>query len=75
MKRVHKVGVALGGITTFLVGCDNKEATSIGIIGGADGPTAICIATSPKDIGFMIGTRIIVIGVVVMFLYSRKKKK
>ena len=75
MKNLHKLGVALGGISTLLVGCANKDVASIGIIGGADGPTAIYIATSAKDIGFMIGTGIILIGGVIVFLYFSKKKK
>ena len=55
---------------------DGNEAGSIGIIGGADGPTAIFITTKPGfeirgGIACIIGA--IVIGVLLFYMKKRKK--
>ena len=57
-----------------LVGCRN-EAASIGIIGGADGPTAILVTSnvSWQSICAFIGTVVVAI-LVVLIIYSKKKK-
>jgi len=48
-----QVGVFLTLLGALFLGFDAKEAASIGIIGGADGPTAIFLATqlAPKLLG------------------------
>ena len=55
-----------------LSGC-SKEAASIGIIGGADGPTAIFVTSNVNwlNIGIFLAAVIVAILVVVMI---RKKK-
>ena len=57
-----------------LVGCNN-EASSIGIIGGADGPTAIFV-TSNINWLYVCGFIGIVVAILVaLFIYRNKKKK
>ena len=40
-----QLGIAIAFLIALLLGFDPKEASSIGIIGGADGPTAIYLTT------------------------------
>jgi len=47
-------------------------ASSIGIIGGADGPTAIFLTTSPIGYAAMIAIAAVVIGLG-FWLFMRKK--
>ena len=44
MKKVLIAVLALV-LTLSLTGCIGKEAASVGIIGGADGPTSIFVTT------------------------------
>ena len=58
-----------------LFGC-NSESASVGIIGGADGPTAILVTRS--IVNWMCDRIFIVIIVAVLvalFIYCKKKKK
>ena len=60
-----------------LFGC-NSESTSVGIIGGADGPTAIFLTYSISITKWMyvIGFIGIVVAILVaLFFYCKKKKK
>ena len=59
----------------YLSGC-STESASIGIIGGADGPTATFVTSNinwPHVCGF-IGILVVAI-LVVFFIYRNKKKK
>ena len=57
-----------------LVGCGNESA-SIGIIGGADGPTAVFV-TSGTNWGNIYGLLgVIVVTILVVFVIYRNKKK
>ena len=60
-----------------LFGC-NSEPASVGIIGGADGPTATLLTYSITKwmyvIGF-IGIVVVVAVLVALFFYCKKKKK
>ena len=61
-------------ILMCLGGCD-KESASIGIIGGADGPTAVFVASNINWLeacGF-IGVMVAAI-LVVLFIYRKNKK-
>ena len=59
-----------------LLGC-SSEADSVGIIGGADGPTAILLTYSITKWMYVIGfIGIVVVAVLVaLFFYCKKKKK
>lgn len=48
------------------------NASSIGIIGGADGPTAIFVAASPMSYAMLIVAAAVVIGLI-FWLFMRKK--
>ena len=55
-----------------LCGC-GKDATSIGIIGGADGPTVISVAS---DISWLSICGLIIAAIIVaLVIYLNKKKK
>lgn len=62
-------------IALCFVGCNN-EASSIGIIGGADGPTAIFVTSKihwPSVYGLIAA--IIVAILIAVIIYLSKKKK
>ena len=57
-----------------LVGCGN-EAASIGIIGGADGPTAVFITSGTNWLNVFSILGVIAVAIFVAVLISRNKKK
>ena len=59
----------------YLGGC-SAESSSIGIIGGADGPTAIFVTSNINwlHVCGIVGI-LIVAALVVFFIYRNKKKK
>lgn len=60
----------------LLMGC-RHDATSVGIIGGADGPTAIFIASEASNnlLLLIVGVIIVVLLIsIAIFLIKRKKK-
>ena len=61
--------------TLCLAGC-SKESTSIGIIGGVDGPTAISITSNVSwlNVCGFIGILVVII-LVALFIYRNKKNK
>ena len=61
-------------IVLCLAGCNNNAA-SIGIIGGADGPTAIFVTSSTNQLNLYSFIGVIVIAIWVVFIYYRNKKK
>ena len=69
---VAVIGIILAG---FGISAKIKGASSVGIIGGADGPTAIFVAGKVGD-GFSLG--IILLGIILVIvgvLIYRKTKK
>ena len=70
MKNLLIVAVLLLLILS-LVGCAN-EAASIGIIGGADGPTAIFVTSGTNWLSIL---GVIVVAILVVVLIHRNKKK
>ena len=57
-----------------LIGC-NSESASVGIIGGADGPTAILLTYSITKWMYVIGFIGIVVVAVLVALFSIVKRK
>lgn len=83
-KRSHKKGVILtiGSLIALciigmLLALNNNthEASSIGIIGGADGPTAVFLTSlvAVEKIGLIVLGLILVIGISVVIYKKRKK--
>ena len=70
MKYVLIVAVLIVLILS-LVGCGN-EAASIGIIGGADGPTAVFVTSNTNWLSIL---GVIVVAILVVVLIYRNKKK
>ena len=58
----------------FSVTLSPSEAASVGIIGGADGPTAIFVSGVPGFLGWFLPIGLIVAGLAGFFLLGRKKK-
>ena len=65
-----------GIIGMFVYTLTRGESASIGIIGGADGPTAIFVATNPATIGSIIVPLILLIlGLAGFYILGHKKRK
>ena len=71
------LSLAFGGTIGLLVHLLNTSASSIGIIGGADGPTAIFVTTSQDYIWYKLGTTIIlmIMGILGFYRLSRCPRK
>lgn len=61
-------------VCTFLVGC-SSEAANIGIVGGADGPTAVFVSPAPNWMSIVVMIGIIIVVILVALIYRKKKKK
>ena len=73
MKKLIAFVLALVCVLS-LIGC-SSESASVGIIGGADGPTAIFV-TSNINWLYVCGFIGIVVAILVaLFIYRNKKKK
>ncbi len=65
-----------GIIGLFVYTLTRGESASIGIIGGADGPTAIFVATNPATIGpIIVPLILLILGLVGFYLLGHRKKK
>ena len=73
MKKVIIV-VLLLAFVMCLAGCGN-EAASIGIIGGADGPTAIFVTSGTNWLNICSILGVIVVAILVAVLIYRNKNK
>ena len=55
-------GLSLKGVMGLLAGLLNasvNESAGVGIIGGADGPTAIFVTTAPGGVNWMLGAMVL----------------
>ena len=52
----------------------NLLVSSIGIIGGADGPTAIFVTASPDLWKYVLGAAVVVIAIVVLIIRKKHRK-
>ena len=62
-------------ILTAVFNFGSAESSSIGIIGGADGPTAIFVASSPSDSWLICIPTIIVVAVTIWHFVRKRNKK
>ena len=74
MKKLIAFVLALVCVLS-LIGC-SSESASVGIIGGADGPTAIFVTSNINWLYVCGFIGIIVVAIwVALFIYRNKKKK
>ncbi len=72
MKKIFLM--AMLAFALFLSGC-YKQSSSVGIIGGADGPTAIMVSHSfPMILPIMIICAIALITIIVLIIHSFNKR-
>ena len=69
------IGIIMAAISlVFKVNEQMSVAKSVSVIGGADGPTSICVAGkiggTPAIIGIIVGIVLLAIGI---FIFARKK--
>ena len=70
MSGVLAVTLIFGGTIGLLIHLLNASvSSSIGIIGGADGPTAIFVTTSPDYIWYQAGITAIVLTMAILGFY------
>ncbi len=68
MKKALIIG-SIGALVTLLTACFDKDAASIGIIGGSDGPTSIYIKSNINR-GSILG----IVAIVGAIFWLMKKK-
>ena len=74
MKKIMSFILSLAFVICF-GGC-GKESASVGIIGGADGPTAILVTSNISWLDICVFGGVIVIAIsVALFIYRNKKNK
>ena len=74
MRKLVAFGFALVCVLGLL-GC-SSESASVGIIGGADGPTAILVTSDIIKWMYVRAFIVIIVAVLVaFFIYYKKKKK
>lgn len=70
------LAVELWGYVSFLIAVLGSDSASVGIIGGADGPTAIFVTSGPQAPAFSIGTVLLpVAGLLMSILGVTKTRK
>ena len=72
MKKKFMNTLSISSLLLLLMGCSDN-ASSISVIGGADGPTAAFVATQTNWVG--LGVIAVAILMVVLTIYSKFKKK
>ena len=72
MKK--QIAILLSLVSTLGLGGCSKQAASVGIIGGADGPTTIFITSHVNWPVIYALVGVITAGLVALFLYLNKKK-
>lgn len=72
---MKKISLFLLTLTALFVGCAKNDAASVGIIGGADGPTAVFVTTYLNwfDIACIIVGVIAIIAAIIYFVKKRKQ--
>ena len=61
----------LAVVLSFLTGCA-KESASVGIIGGADGPTSVMVSGPILPMGLVALGVIVIIAIIIIFVTHRK---
>lgn len=76
---MKKLSIQLCGmlavLTVFLSGCRDSDAAAVGIIGGADGPTAIYIATKNSWWDIVVPIVVVILIIIGLIIYFKKRKR
>ena len=68
---MKKIFTLFAFVLSFLTGCA-KESASIGIIGGADGPTAVMVSGPILPMGLVVLGVIVVVAIIIVFVTHKK---
>lgn len=68
MKRIFAM---LALALSFLTGCV-KESASVGVIGGADGPTSVMISGPVLPMGLVALGVVVVVAIIIVFVTHKK---
>ena len=68
---MKKIFVLFALVLSFLTGCA-KESASIGVIGGADGPTAVMVSGPILPMGLVVLGVIVVVAIIIVFVTHKK---
>jgi Na+-transporting methylmalonyl-CoA/oxaloacetate decarboxylase, beta subunit len=73
-QKMKKISLFLLIIPTLLAGCAKQDPASIGVIGGADGPTAIYIASKLNWFTIALGIIVVILAISLIAYFFKKKK-
>jgi len=62
-------------VSLLLTGCSNKNSADIGIIGGADGPTAVFVTSSINWFDITLIGIVVVVAVILIIYFIKRRKK
>ena len=68
MKRIF---VLLALALSFLTGCAKKSA-SVGVIGGADGPTSVMVSGPMLPMGLVVLGVVVIVAIIIVFVTHKK---
>lgn len=68
---MKKIFVLLALVLSFLTGCA-KESESVGVIGGADGPTSVMVSGPVLPMALVVLGIIVVVAIIIIFVTHRK---
>ena len=68
---MKKIFTLLALALSFLTGCA-KESASVGIIGGADGPTSVMVSGPILPMGLVVLGIVVIIAIIIVFVTHKK---
>lgn len=68
---MKKIFTLLALALSFLTGCA-KESASVGVIGGADGPTSVMVSGPILPMALVVLGVIVIVAIIIIFLTHRK---
>ncbi|MFI3213774.1 MAG: sodium ion-translocating decarboxylase subunit beta [Eubacteriales bacterium] len=73
--KMKKLIISLMSVVSLLTGCGRNQAVSIGIIGGADGPTSVFVAGKVYWGAIAAVASVSVLIIVLLVIYFIKRRK
>ena len=68
---MKKIFALLALMLSVLTGCA-KESASVGVIGGADGPTAVMVSGPVLPLGLVVLGIIVIVAIIIVFVTHKK---